>query len=474
MRTPTLRPRAGRQLSLRQLLWICLGVVSAVFLVVSAASIAGRAIVADAVEELSGRLVSVQDDVEALRRAYTDQETGQRGFMLTGNPASLEPYVAGIAAADPLVTRLDSELSADARGRALLDAVTAAATTWRSTVAEQQIAARRAGPIPPDQQAAMALQGKVVFDQVRGRLRDLASHSNDMAQAQLENIQSAQRVANVIQGVGVVVLAAVVIGALVLVQRRLSRPVDDLLAEVTAVARGDYDQPIHPAGLRETTELAGADEQMRLSLRASTDRLVDSELRDEQSRIAADLHDRVVQRVFGLGLGLTSAATRVDADLTGFIDETDAIVRDLREVVFNLNQAISAPVWSSRLRSAIVDVVDSSAAALGFTPTVHFDGAVDARVRPQAHAAALAVVRESLSNVARHAQAGAASVEVVVTDTVMRIVVRDNGIGVSERDPLGNGRRNIVTRAAKLGGSAQIRSDGPGRGTVVDWSVPVD
>jgi signal transduction histidine kinase len=460
-------------MSLRALLWICLGVVSVVFLLVSVTSIAGRATVARAVEELSGRLVPVQNEVEALRRAYTDQETGQRGFMLTGNPASLEPYVAGTAAAGPLVSRLDTGLSSDPRGRELLDRVTAAAGTWRSTVAEPQIRQRRAGPLPPDQQAALALQGKTLFDRVRAELRDLASHSNGMAQTQLERIESAQRSANIVQGAGVVVLATVVIGALVLVQRRLSRPVDDLLAEVTAVAGGDYDQPIHSTGLRETTELAGAVEQMRRSLRSSTDRLVDGELRDEQARIAADLHDRVVQRVFGLGLGLTSAAARKDGDLTAFIDETDAIVRDLREVVFNLNQSISAPVWSSRLRSAIVDVVDSSAAALGFTPTVRFDGAVEARIRPEAHAAALAVVRESLSNVARHAHASAASVDVEVTDAVLRIVVRDNGIGVCADDPPGNGRRNIATRADNLGGRACIRSDRAGRGTVVDWSVPV-
>lgn len=189
-----------------------------------------------------------------------------------------------------------------------------------------------------------------------------------MATAQLQRIESAQRLANLIQGIGVVVLAVLVIGALVAVQRRLSRPVEDLLVEVKAVADGDYDQPIHPTGPRETAELARAVEQMRLSLRASTDRLVDSELRDEQARIAADLHDRVIQRVFGLGLGLTSAAARRNPDLEGFIDETDAIIRDLREVVFNLHQTISAPVRSTRMRSAIIDVVEGSVAALGFTP----------------------------------------------------------------------------------------------------------
>src|SRR5690349_23916386 len=96
----------SRQLSLRQLIWMCLGVVSAVFLAVSVASIAARATVAAAVDELSARVAPLQDDVEALRRAYSDQETGQRGFLLTGNPVSLEPYDAGTAAARSLTDTL--------------------------------------------------------------------------------------------------------------------------------------------------------------------------------------------------------------------------------------------------------------------------------------------------------------------------------------------------------------------------------
>ncbi|WP_264059939.1 sensor histidine kinase [Mycolicibacterium psychrotolerans] len=464
-----------RQHSLRQLTWLCLAVFSVVFLAVSAASITGRATVARAVDELRGRVVPVQNDVEALRRAFADQETGQRGFMLTGNPASLEPYDAGGTAAVRLMATLGDDLAHEERARTLLDGVAAAADTWRSVAAEPQIAARRAGSIAPAEQAAMELRGKELFDDLRGHLRALAGYSSEMATAQLQRIESAQRLANLIQGIGVVVLAVLVIGALVAVQRRLSRPVEDLLVEVKAVADGDYDQPIHPTGPRETAELARAVEQMRLSLRASTDRLVDSELRDEQARIAADLHDRVIQRVFGLGLGLTSAAARRNPDLEGFIDETDAIIRDLREVVFNLHQTISAPVRSTRMRSAIIDVVEGSVAALGFTPALQFEGPIDdANIRPQAHAAALAVVREALSNVARHAQATAAWVTVAVTSSDLRITVWDNGIGVSDGDVMGNGRRNIRTRAEALGGSATIANLSPGPGAVVEWVVPLN
>jgi CHASE3 domain sensor protein len=78
-------------MSLRQLIWVCLGVMTVVFLAVSAVSMLERFTVAHAVGQLSDKVAPIQADVAALRRAYTDQETGQRGFMLTGNPVSLAP-----------------------------------------------------------------------------------------------------------------------------------------------------------------------------------------------------------------------------------------------------------------------------------------------------------------------------------------------------------------------------------------------
>lgn len=140
-----------------------------------------------------------------------------------------------------------------------------------------------------------------MFDAVREQQRNLADYIDGMSAVQLQPIEAAQKVADVIQIVGAVLLLAVVGGALLAVQRCLTRPVNTMLDEVRAVANGDYDQPIRPAGPREIAQLSEAVEQMRESLRTSIDRLIDGEVRDEQARIATDLHDRVIQRVFGLG-----------------------------------------------------------------------------------------------------------------------------------------------------------------------------
>ncbi len=465
---------SNQVLSLRQLIWAALGLSAAVFFIVSMASIAGRITVSHAVGELSGHVAAVQDDVEALRRAITDQETGQRGFMLTGNPVSLEPYQAGVESEEQSARRLREQLSRDARASAQLESSLQAVSAWRSGAAEPQIAERRAGPIAPDRQAMLALRGKILFDESRLRVRVLAQRARELEQSQLRRIQSAQRTANAVQIGGAAVLAAVLVAAVIAVRRCVTSPVNVLVEQVKSVADGNYDHPIHAVGPRETTELARAAEQMRESLRASTDRLVDAELRDEQARIAADLHDRVIQRVFGLGLSLTSASARRDPDLQGFIDETDAIIHDLRDVVFNLNQSMSQPVPSIRMCSAIIDLVEESAPALGLMPTLDFEGPIDdGRIRPKVYAAVLAVIRESLSNVARHARATAAAVKVVASDSELRITIQDNGIGVTAGDVMGNGRQNIHTRAQNLGGAATIHSSGDGRGAVVEWTVPL-
>ncbi|UXA19007.1 CHASE3 domain-containing protein [Mycobacterium sp. SMC-4] len=454
-----------RRISLKQLVGVCLGVMAAAFVAVSVVAALGQVSVTRAVDELSNSVVPIQRDVEALRRAFTDQETGQRGFALTGNTVSLDLYAAGVATSDELLARLRPAMADDPVGQALIDRIDRAAAAWTAEVAEPRTAAEGKGV------TVTALQ---LFDQLRTELRALAAHTDGMGETQFARIQSVERAAITVQAVGAVIVLGAVISAAIMMQRTLTRPVRSLVQEVRAIADGDYDKPVVRPGLRETTEIADAVEQMRLSLRASTDRLIDSELREEQARIAADLHDRIIQRVFGLGLSLTSANRRRNTDLQPFIDETDAIIRDLREVIFNLHQAISPPGRSTRIRSAIIDVVEGSVAGWDYSPTLQFEGPIDETpIQPELHAAILAVVRESLSNVARHSRATIASVTVKVDGGQLHITVRDNGIGVSDDDVMGHGRHNIVARAEQFGGTAHIGQDPAGTGTVVEWVVPL-
>lgn len=287
------------RMSLRQLIWVCLGVMTVVFLAVSAVSMLERFTVAHAVGQLSDKVAPIQADVAALRRAYTDHRPAR--VHAHRQPGLPRPLNSGIASADRLVPELRDKLADDASALKELDSTVALASTWRTQAAEPQIAARRGGRVTPEQLEDFALEGKQLFDAVREQQRNLADYIDGMSAVQLQPIEAAQKVADVIQIVGAVLLLAVVGGALLAVQRCLTRPVNTMLDEVRAVANGDYDQPIRPAGPREIAQLAEAVEQMRESLRTSIDRLIDGEVRDEQARIATDLHDRVIQRVFGLG-----------------------------------------------------------------------------------------------------------------------------------------------------------------------------
>src|SRR6516225_2585961 len=101
-------------------------------------------------DQLSQHMLPAQEQVAELSKAYVDQETGQRGFMLTADQTFLEPYSAGKTAADRLVADLQASLAGDAEAGRRLNAVVVAAQEWVTQAAEPQIAARRARSIPPD------------------------------------------------------------------------------------------------------------------------------------------------------------------------------------------------------------------------------------------------------------------------------------------------------------------------------------
>ncbi|MDT5145612.1 MAG: hypothetical protein QOC58_257 [Mycobacterium sp.] len=467
---PAQRPTP--RLSLRQLMLICLGAITIVFVVSTAFSVFGRVNVARATDRLGQRMLPAQEHVAALSKAYVDQETGQRGFMLTADPSFLEPYVAGKADVDRLVAQLHDGLVGDGEASRRLDAVVAAANDWVAA-ADLQIDARRRGPIAPDQLEAMTLWGKRLFDQLRARLSALDARTGELITRELVRVHAAQRLANIAQVTAVVLLLAVVAGAVWLLDHLLTRPVNRVLNDVTAVADGRYDRAIRSAGLREVALLADAAETMRDNLRTSTTRLLDSERRDEQARMAADLNDRTIQRVFALGLGLTSAAQRRSPDLKPFVDETDRIIADLRQIVFNL--AVSGPAEDrADLHGEVIDVVDGSAPALGFTPSLEFDGRIDARTCPPAARTGLVeVLRESLSSIASHAQASAVTIRVAATDGRVCLTLRDNGIGAAAIDPGGELLANISRRAEQLGGQATMRDAGDNGGTLIEWVIPL-
>jgi signal transduction histidine kinase len=193
---------------------------------------------------------------------------------------------------------------------------------------------------------------------------------------------------------------------------------------------------------------------------------------EDRERIARDLHDVVIQRLFATGLQLQSAARlaarpEVTTRISGAVDDLDITIRDIRSAIFELRTPLNAT-----LRAEIRATVDAAAASLGFRPELRLDGPIDSAVPEELRPDLLAVLREALSNAVRHARAGAVEVAIEAAGGRLSLVVADNGVGLPGPPDERSGLANMRQRAERHGGTLVV-GPGPAGGTRVDWSVPV-
>jgi signal transduction histidine kinase len=213
--------------------------------------------------------------------------------------------------------------------------------------------------------------------------------------------------------------------------------------------------------------------------RGDTERLA---VLEERDRIARDLHDLVIQRLFGLGLGLQgltgiSTAPQLTERISGFVEEVDHTIREIRRTIFSLQEP---PSGSTSLRGQLLNAVHESARLLGFEPDVSLEGPLDTVVPDQLRPDLLATLRESLTNVVRHARAQHVSVAVSVNRTMTRLelVVKDDGRGLPLADDSGGvphhagGLANMAARARRHHGDCAVDSI-PGAGVSITWFVPL-
>jgi signal transduction histidine kinase len=204
---------------------------------------------------------------------------------------------------------------------------------------------------------------------------------------------------------------------------------------------------------------------------------------EDRERIARDLHDSIVQRLFATGLSLQGAAGLIRNDpekavrrVNAAVDDLDLTVKYIRSAIFGLES--SSEAIADGMRQQVLTLLSESAEMLGFEPTVFFDGQVDARTPQPLAADLLATLREALSNAARHAQASRVDVVVAVEagdgdgdDLVLRVT--DDGIGPPAADrPRGHGLDNMSARAHRRGGRFQLGPVTP-HGTELVWRVPI-
>jgi signal transduction histidine kinase len=198
---------------------------------------------------------------------------------------------------------------------------------------------------------------------------------------------------------------------------------------------------------------------------------------EDRDRIARDLHDLVIQRLFAIGLGLeglTRLTTQPElADrVTGFVQDLDRTIRDVRNSIFSLREPAEV---HGGVRSDLLRLAQDSVGLLGFEPRISFDGPLDTAVTGPVRSDLITTVREALSNVAEHAEASSVSIEVLVGRNGRRLTltVVDDGIGTAGESGRTRGLATLRRLAARWNGTLSVLPRAAG-GTKLEWTAVLD
>jgi signal transduction histidine kinase len=194
----------------------------------------------------------------------------------------------------------------------------------------------------------------------------------------------------------------------------------------------------------------------------------------DRDRIARDLHDTVIQRLFATGMQLESSmrfmtAPEASERVQHAVSDLDKTIKEIRSTIYALQRADRAT--SNSLRARIVELIEELTPALGFTPNLRLEGLVDTRVSSDVGENLLPVLREALSNAARHAKADRVDVSLVVDDDSVTLTVTDDGVGLPA-DGRRSGLANLDARARTLDGTFTAHR-APEGGTELSWRVPL-
>jgi signal transduction histidine kinase len=195
-------------------------------------------------------------------------------------------------------------------------------------------------------------------------------------------------------------------------------------------------------------------------------------LSEERERLAKDLHDTVIQRLFGVGLALQLTLTstlddQVRGQINNVLDELDTTIHEIRTTIFEIDQDDFEGV---NLSERVTTLTNEVAARLGIDVGLRLSSEIDNAVGSRCAHHAIQALREVLSNVARHSQASYAWVDVDIEEDLVVIHVTDDGVGFVAPVGPGRGLRNLTSRARELGGYCTIDSS-PGHGTLVTWTA---
>jgi signal transduction histidine kinase len=474
------RPRR-RHVSLLAQIHLLVGVLVALVLATAAGSLVLSQRTENAMSRLENIVRPAQASVSELTRAYTDQSDSVRGFLLTGNESLLQSDASGQADVARFHASLGQQLAGDPASVRLLSETSDAAQTWRVTFANPEINAVRSGVRSPDQLAAVMppadTPGEQRFEVLRARLAELETRINQIAAQENTQAASTRALTDQLTAATCALAAAIAVSTFFFLRRSLTWSLTKLVTEVSKVGAGDLDRPVRLNGPSELVTVALAVERMRVRILEQTDAVMRAQQRlaryEESERIAHGLHDQVIQRLVATGMMLQSTVGRhppLARELQETIDELDRTIQELRTVIFGLTPGPDADL---SIRQRVLDVLRDSERSLGFPPQIRFSGVIDPLVGDAIAEELIPALRESLSNIARHAHASQADVSLTVTGEELMLRVADNGVGMEpDHASGGQGLINLHRRAERLGGMCTLSSALP-HGTVVDWCVPL-
>lgn len=231
--------------------------------------------------------------------------------------------------------------------------------------------------------------------------------------------------------------------------------------------------PVFSATETETLQAFAAQAAVAMELAERRQDAEEVAVLKDRDRIARDLHDLAIQRLFATGMTLQSAGRFIEHEeaserVVRAVDDLDETIKIIRSTIFGLRTREGN--GETGLRARAVRVVGEAAPVLGFAASVRMEGLLDTDVPKEIADHVVAVLSEALTNIARHAHADRADVLLATDGREVRLSVTDNGVGIPDEGRR-SGLRNMAERAEQLGGRLELGKP-EGGGTALVWRVP--
>jgi signal transduction histidine kinase len=409
-----------------------------------------------------------------LERLVVDLETGQRGFIITGQESFLQPWRAAQAAIPDQAANLERLVDGNPEQQARAQRIAQAATSYLHDYSIPLVATARRD-LPAARTGAVTEEGKRRIDQIRDEFSRFMDTERVLAAARQRRSDAATQRAILAAAGGLggsILLILLFAGYLT---RAIVQPVRRTAAMAGRLAGGDLRARTSERGVGEIGVLERSFNTMARSLEQNREELAASRARivaagdQARRRIERDLHDGTQQRLVSLVLDLRAAEAAVPperpelrAQLDGVADGLAGALDDLRELTRGIHPAILS---EGGLRPAL------KALARRSVVPVELDVDVQTRLPEPVEVAAYYVVSEALANTAKHAQASVAWVDVRADDGSLHLSVRDDGVG-GATPGRGSGLIGLTDRVEALGGTITLHSPA-GKGTSLQVDLPI-